>query len=54
MNTTEAHLYLGMALDATGDRAGAARAYDEVLSRWGRAKPRSITAEKARAARERL
>jgi hypothetical protein len=41
-------LYLGMALEATGDRDGAAEAYRAVLARWGRAKPRSVTADTAR------
>ncbi|WP_437531136.1 protein kinase [Sorangium sp. So ce726] len=46
---TEARLYLGMALEATGDLRGAAAAYEAVLERWGKARPRSISAEQARA-----
>jgi serine/threonine-protein kinase len=42
------HLWLGHALEAKGDRAGACRAYGEVLHRWEGAKPRSITADEAR------
>jgi hypothetical protein len=45
---TRAHLWLGMALEQTGDRAGACRAYDVVLERWSHAEPRSLTAEDAR------
>ncbi len=44
-----AQLDLGLALEKTGDRAGACEAFAAVLSRWGRAKPRSVTAEEARA-----
>jgi Thioesterase superfamily len=47
--TTQAQLYPGMAREATGDKAGAAAAYQAVLKRWGRARPRSLTAERARA-----
>jgi eukaryotic-like serine/threonine-protein kinase len=39
---------LGHALEARGDRAGACAAYSVVLDRWGGARPRSITAERAR------
>jgi eukaryotic-like serine/threonine-protein kinase len=45
---------LGAALRATGDTAGACAAYGEVLARWGRAKPKSVTADDARAARKAL
>jgi serine/threonine protein kinase/tetratricopeptide (TPR) repeat protein len=41
---------LGVALQAQGDTAGACAAYAEVLSRWGHARPRSVTADEARAA----
>jgi serine/threonine-protein kinase len=47
-------LFLGMALEATGDTRGACSAYDEVLRRWGNAKPRSVTADAARARRKAL
>ncbi len=43
---------LGVALaarDAAGNRAAACDAYGQVLARWGHAKPRSITADDARA-----
>jgi serine/threonine-protein kinase len=45
---THANLYLGQALEATGDTAGACAAYQVVLSRWGAAKPRSLSADLAR------
>jgi serine/threonine-protein kinase len=44
---TRALLWLGMARDATHDREGACSAYRTVHARWGKAKPRSVTAEKA-------
>jgi serine/threonine-protein kinase len=40
---------LGEALESKGDKDGACAAYAEVLVRWGSAKPRSVTADKARA-----
>jgi eukaryotic-like serine/threonine-protein kinase len=40
---------LGQALEQTGDKEGACEAYAAVLDRWGEGKPRSITAEKAKA-----
>jgi len=40
---------LGVARAATGDRAGACTAWASVVARWGRATPRSVTAEDARA-----
>jgi serine/threonine-protein kinase len=45
---TQAHLWLGQAREAAGDKPGACAAYQVVLARWGRAKPRSVTADKAR------
>ena len=45
---TSAAFYLGLALEGLGDRNGARAAYERVVERWGRAKPRSVTAEKAR------
>jgi hypothetical protein len=43
------HQYeLGLALEGLGDRTGACDAYARVLSRWGHAKPRSVTADEAR------
>jgi eukaryotic-like serine/threonine-protein kinase len=44
----EDRLFLGMALEATGDAETACAAYAEVVARWGGAKPRSLTAESAR------
>jgi serine/threonine-protein kinase len=46
---TRGWLDLGSALEANGDRAGACDAYKVVLDRWGHARPRSVTAERARA-----
>ena len=43
------HLLLGQMLEQNSDRVGACAEYAAVLSRWGNAKPRSVTAEKARA-----
>jgi serine/threonine-protein kinase len=45
---TRAHYFLGQALEATGDTAGACTAYGVVVARWGSA-PSSVTLEKARA-----
>jgi serine/threonine-protein kinase len=44
---TRAHEWLGQALEAKGDKKGACAAYKVVLDRWGNAKPRSATAERA-------
>lgn len=43
-----AELYLGMALEGTGDLEGARAASEKVIGRWGKAKPKSITAEAAK------
>jgi Flp pilus assembly protein TadD len=40
---------LGRALEKKGDTAGACEAYGKVLAQWGHAKPRSVTADEARA-----
>ncbi len=40
---------LGVAREGQGDQAGACQAYGVVLARWGHAKPRSVTADDARA-----
>ena len=45
----QAYLAGGEAREATGDKAGAREAYREVLRRWGDAKPKSVTADEARA-----
>ena len=41
-------LWLGEALEAKGDTAGACANYSVILERWKNAKPRSVTLEKAR------
>jgi serine/threonine-protein kinase len=45
---TRAHLWLGRVREASGDVPGACAAYEIVLSRWGHAKPRSVSADEAR------
>jgi serine/threonine-protein kinase len=40
---------LGAGLETKGDAAGACAAYARVLARWGQARPRSVTADRARA-----
>jgi hypothetical protein len=37
-----------MALEGVGDVDGARSAYGEVIARWGKAAPRSVTAEQAK------
>jgi serine/threonine-protein kinase len=49
VESTRGWMDLGTALEAKGDRPGACDAYRVVLDRWGKAKPRSVTADKARA-----
>ncbi|WP_394832989.1 protein kinase [Pendulispora rubella] len=44
----QALLWLGEALDQTGDHGGACKMYTKVVERWGR-EPRSVTARRARA-----
>ena len=51
---TRAELQLGQALESKGDAKGACGAYLKVLDRWGNAKPRSMSAEKAKARRKAL
>jgi hypothetical protein len=46
---TQAHVWLGDALAAAGDRAGACAAWRVVIDRWGAARPPSVTAGLARA-----
>jgi serine/threonine-protein kinase len=41
------NLLYGQALEAQRDRAGACEAYRSILARWGKASPRSVTAEAA-------
>jgi serine/threonine-protein kinase len=45
---TQAHYWLGQALETRKDNEGACAAYKVVLERWGHAKPRSVTADQAR------
>jgi serine/threonine-protein kinase len=45
----QSHLFLGELDEQRGDRAGACGHYGRVLDRWGHAKPRSVTADEARA-----
>ncbi len=42
-----AHYYLGLALEGRGEMEAAARAYRVVLERWGKARPPSLTAQRA-------
>jgi tetratricopeptide (TPR) repeat protein len=46
---TRAQLQLGEAFERKGNTSGACGAYQKVVDRWGNAKPRSISAEKASA-----
>jgi hypothetical protein len=48
LTSTHGWLDLGTALERRGDRPAACDAYRVVLDRWGRAKPRSVTADRAR------
>jgi tetratricopeptide (TPR) repeat protein len=45
---TQVHLVLGQALATMGQHDEACAAYGVVLARWGKAKPRSVTADQAR------
>ena len=45
----QAELELGVAREATGDAERACDAYRAVVAQWGNAKPRSVTATRARA-----
>jgi eukaryotic-like serine/threonine-protein kinase len=42
-------VWLGKAFEAKGDKQGACAAYKVLLDRWGKAKPRSVSADEARA-----
>ena len=44
-----ARFYYGMALEGAGEIEKAKAAYEEVVAHWGKARPKSVTAEKARA-----
>ena len=48
-NWAQSHLYLGELDEQKGDTAGACDHYAKVLARWGHARPRSVTADEARA-----
>ena len=41
-------LWLGEALEDTGDAVDACAAYADVVARWSHPSPRSVTVEKAR------
>jgi serine/threonine-protein kinase len=45
---TRAQLWLGQAREARGDTTGACAAYKVVIRRWGKATPKSVTADKAK------
>jgi serine/threonine-protein kinase len=47
-DAVRANLHLGLAREGRGDIDGACAAYHDVLARWGAAKPRSVTADRAR------
>jgi serine/threonine-protein kinase len=49
IETQRHRLLLGRVLEQRSDSAGACEQYATILSRWGHAKPRSVTAEAARA-----
>jgi hypothetical protein len=49
MNWVHTHLYLGELDEQSGDKPSACAHYAKVLDRWGHAKPRSVTADEARA-----
>ncbi len=49
LNWAHAHLYLGEFDDQHGATTSACAHYAKVLERWGQAKPRSVTADEARA-----
>ena len=54
MHWTRSHLYLGELDEQKGDTAAACGHYAKVLHRWGNAKPRSVTADEARAHAKKL
>jgi eukaryotic-like serine/threonine-protein kinase len=47
LQQTQAQWLLGRAREIRDDQAGACAAYRVVLDRWGHARPRSVTAERA-------
>jgi serine/threonine-protein kinase len=48
-NWVHSNLYLGELDEQSGNKASACGHYAKVLERWGHAKPRSVTADEARA-----
>jgi serine/threonine protein kinase/tetratricopeptide (TPR) repeat protein len=48
-NWLRSHLFLGELDEQAGDKTSACAHYAKVLERWGHAKPRSVTADEARA-----
>ncbi|HEY8089928.1 MAG TPA: hypothetical protein VIF09_18835, partial [Polyangiaceae bacterium] len=53
-SSTRAHLWLGEAREQKGDKAAACSEYAVVVDRWGHARPKSVTADEARAHRRTL
>jgi serine/threonine-protein kinase len=45
---TRASYLLGLAHEAKGEKAAACAAYGKVIARWGKARPRSVTARAAK------
>jgi eukaryotic-like serine/threonine-protein kinase len=54
LNWLHSHLYLGELDEEVGDKASACAHYAKVLEFWGRARPRSVTADAARARGKKL
>lgn len=48
-NWLRSHLYLGELDEQAGNKTSACAHYAKVLERWGHAKPKSVTADEARA-----
>ncbi len=44
---TRSYYFLGLAMEGKGDLVGAKKAYSVVVERWGKARPKSVTADKA-------
>lgn len=49
ISAMEGRYYLGLAEEQQGDLAAARQAYEKVVAAWGAAKPKSLTAERAKA-----
>jgi serine/threonine-protein kinase len=54
MNWVRSHLYLGELDEQAGNEESACAHYGKVLARWGHAKPKSVTADEARAHAKKL